>query len=99
MGCFSHRPTTQAFLPTLRADPCSYCNGAGGTVDHIFPRSLKIKLVGVTGVNSWANLTGACLTCNQKRANIGLLRFLLNLHNGYKMLRPDATGNYPSNGK
>ncbi len=28
-----------AWLRLLRADPCAYCGGPGGTVDHVEPRS------------------------------------------------------------
>lgn len=27
------------WAPVLRRDPCSYCGGPGGTVDHIVPQA------------------------------------------------------------
>lgn len=54
---------------TLRADPCAYCGGPGGTVDHIQPRSHY-------GANNWRNLTGACDLCNRHKRSADLLEFL-----------------------
>jgi recombinational DNA repair protein (RecF pathway) len=58
----------------LRRDPCSYCDGAGGTVDHIVPLAHGgEKAVSVNG-------TGACSTCNSlshQKSDTPLLQFLL----------------------
>jgi 5-methylcytosine-specific restriction endonuclease McrA len=54
----------------LLADPCSYCGGPGGEIDHIDAWSL-------TADASWTNLTAACRTCNASKNATPLLRFLL----------------------
>lgn len=46
----------------LRCDPCSYCGGPGGTIDHIDPRPVR-----KAGRRSWTNLTGACERCNRTK--------------------------------
>lgn len=48
----------------VRQDPCSYCGGPGGTVDHIVPKMLGGPRW------TWTNYTGACRKCNSshKRA-------------------------------
>lgn len=48
----------------LRRDrnTCGYCGDFATTVDHVLPRSRG-------GLNSWANLIAACLTCNQLKAD------------------------------
>lgn len=53
----------------IRRDPCSYCGGGGGTVDHIIPRSAG-------GGNTWENLTGACEPCNRARSSTPSMLFL-----------------------
>ena len=57
----------------LRRDPCAYCGGAGGTIDHITPRALG------GSKDSIRNWTGACLQCNLKRGPRGLLYFLADI--------------------
>lgn len=60
----------------LRRDPCAYCGIArSGTVDHIVPKSKG-------GANHWSNLSGACHTCNNGKADTSLLRFLLHVAEG-----------------
>lgn len=54
----------------LRRDPCSYCSGEGGTVDHIVSYKLG-------GGGSAANLAGACPDCNVEKGDTKLLLFLL----------------------
>lgn len=51
-------------------DPCSYCGGAGGTIDHVTP-------IKVGGTNNWSNLTGACRSCNSSKSSRALLPYLL----------------------
>lgn len=57
------------YLEAVRNDPCSYCDGPGGTLDHIDPRGRDSR-----GAH---NVTGACSTCNQAKGDKPLLRFLL----------------------
>jgi len=54
----------------LRNDPCAYCGGHGGTVDHIDPRSQKRPASG-------RRLTGCCSQCNNARGTRPLLWFLI----------------------
>jgi 5-methylcytosine-specific restriction endonuclease McrA len=56
---------------TLLGDPCAYCGGPGGTVDHIEP-------VGRGGGHHYYddNGTGACQHCNTRKGRQSLLVFL-----------------------
>jgi 5-methylcytosine-specific restriction endonuclease McrA len=54
----------------LRNDPCAYCGGAGGEVDHIVP-------VAAGGTSGFENLIGACRRCNAQKHTVPLLSFLL----------------------
>jgi hypothetical protein len=66
--CIAEPPHT---VDLLRADPCAYCGGPGGTIDHIVP-------IGGDGEKSpVANCTGACENCNHRKSHKPLLRFLL----------------------
>lgn len=62
-------PEAKAFAPVLLADPCSYCGGPGGELDHIFPIVLG-------GDGSVGNLAGACRSCNARKNDRPLLAFL-----------------------
>lgn len=53
----------------LRRDPCCYCGGPGGNVDHITPRHLG-------GPDTEGNLTGACHRCNNRKQTMPLLHFM-----------------------
>lgn len=66
----------EAWLALLRRDACSYCgaHGAGGTVDHVDPRSSAPRGVGT--VHGWINTVGACTRCNGSKRDLGLLVFL-----------------------
>lgn len=57
--------------PALRRDPCAYCGGPGGVVDHIVA-------VAAGGVHEAENLTGACRRCNARKGTKSLLLFLAN---------------------
>lgn len=61
---------TTAYVALVRRDPCAYCNGAGGTVDHIVPLALA-------GDDHWMNYAGACLSCNASKHDRPLLIFML----------------------
>lgn len=70
----SHRA---AWMAILRRDPCSYCGGVGGTVDHVEPRSRPPRLgTRGGGVYTWANYVGACHNCNGRKGAASLLAFL-----------------------
>lgn len=63
------RDDATAYLELLRNDPCAYCGGPGGHIDHIVPRSGG-------GGDDWDNLTSACGTCNVRKHNHSLLWWL-----------------------
>lgn len=63
-------PESVGMVSVLRNDPCAYCGGAGGEIDHIEPASAG-------GGNEWTNFTSACPTCNRKKNAKPLLTFLL----------------------
>lgn len=54
-------PDLLAYRRLLQNDPCSYCGGPGGTVDHIVPKA--------HGGPKWdtQNWTGACARCNTRK--------------------------------
>jgi hypothetical protein len=62
------RPS-DAWRTIVRRDPCSYCGGRGGTLEHIRPTSRG-------GGQTWKNEVGACRACNEAKADGGLLLFL-----------------------
>lgn len=61
---------TIAYAVLLKRDPCSYCAGVGGSLDHIIPITRD-------GETDWKNLTAACGRCNSSKNNRSLLQFLL----------------------
>lgn len=58
----------------LKCDPCAYCGGPSQTVDHIVPTGPGARR---TLRSPAQNGTGACHECNNLKADIPLLRFLL----------------------
>lgn len=64
----------EAWARVIRRDPCSYCGGPGGTLDHIEPRARRAR--GIGGVHSWTNFTGACGACNSSKSARGMLGYL-----------------------
>lgn len=66
----SKRSETHRYVnEVLRRDPCAYCGGEGGSVDHVVPVMLG-------GVNDESNLTGCCERCNTEKSSRTLLMFL-----------------------
>ncbi len=63
-----------AWLRLLRSDPCAYCGRAGGTVDHVEPRSRRPR--GLGSAHGWGNVVGACGRCNGAKRDRPLLVFL-----------------------
>ncbi len=53
----------------LLADPCTYCGGPAGTLDHIVPRHRG-------GANLPDNATAACQRCNSSKGRKPLLLWL-----------------------
>lgn len=68
----SHYAAWQALL---RLDPCVFCAGPGGTVDHLEPRSRPVRGVGGSP-HGWQNLAGACGGCNGAKRDSSLLAYL-----------------------
>lgn len=64
-----------AWLRMLRADPCSYCGGPGGTVDHVEPRCRAPRGLG-RSAHAWVNTVGACGPCNSRKSDRPLLLWL-----------------------
>lgn len=62
--------TAGGYKAMLMGDPCSYCGGEGGTIDHITARTAG-------GKHEYDNYTGACQSCNSSKHNVPLLPFLL----------------------
>jgi 5-methylcytosine-specific restriction endonuclease McrA len=58
------------YLQALMADPCSYCGGPGGHIDHIVP-------VARGGPNEITNLAAICARCNSRKRTRSLLEFLV----------------------
>ncbi len=56
----------------MRADPCTWCGGAGGFVDHIVPQSR----CNPGQRKSWMNVTGTCAKCNGRRGDAPVLQWL-----------------------
>lgn len=53
----------------VKSDPCAYCGGEGGSVDHIDP-TLEDR-------NDPSNWTGACVPCNNVKQQLRLPEALL----------------------
>lgn len=66
----SFRKMDSDYVPVLLRDPCSYCGGAAGEIDHITP-------VIAGGNGDWTNLTATCRSCNARKNSRTLLTFLL----------------------
>lgn len=60
----------RAYMRLLITDPCAYCGGPGGTIDHIEPLS-------ITASGVWSNLTAACHSCNSGKNAKPILVYLL----------------------
>ena len=60
----------RAWRNVLLKDPCPYCLGPGGTIDHVTPMSMG------GSKDSIRNWSGACETCNIRRGSRALLYFL-----------------------
>lgn len=56
----------------LLNDPCNYCGGPAGELDHITP-------LAEGGTNDWWNLTAACRSCNRRKNDRSVLDMLMRL--------------------
>ncbi len=59
------------YFHLIRNDPCAYCGGEGGTVDHVVPQA--------QGGEDRDNIVGSCQPCNNAKQDKGLLEFLLEM--------------------
>lgn len=59
----------KTYAQLLLTDPCSYCGGPAGEIDHIVPVTRQ-------GTGDWDNLTSACRSCNAQKNAKPLLAFL-----------------------
>ena len=71
----------------LKKDPCAYCGNAGGTLDHIHPRSRF-------GINGWLNYTGSCQLCNSRKGSRSVLEFLMGMNWGRQAKKKVLLRNY-----
>jgi 5-methylcytosine-specific restriction endonuclease McrA len=65
-----YSPVSEDVVALLMRDPCAYCGGLGGTIDHITP-------IIDGGTNDDDNLTAACRSCNGRKSDRDLLTFLV----------------------
>lgn len=58
------------YIDIFKFDPCVYCGDEATSIDHIDPISKG-------GSGKWNNLAPACHSCNSRKHNKDLLKFLL----------------------
>jgi 5-methylcytosine-specific restriction endonuclease McrA len=73
----AYEDEAREFLSVLRSDPCSYCGGPAGHVDHIDPLSRGGDGSVDGGDGSVDNLTATCKSCNSSKMTSSLLMFLI----------------------
>jgi 5-methylcytosine-specific restriction endonuclease McrA len=66
----SEMGATEVYVSILRLDPCAYCGGPAGDIDHI-------QAVSAGGGHVWSNMTSACRSCNAIKHTASLLTALL----------------------
>lgn len=79
-GFLAKRPGLRVYLNIIKEDPCVYCGGAGGTVEHIVPQShpaWRRRNPRDTGPHHWSNMAMSCRSCNSRKSGKGLLVFLI----------------------
>lgn len=74
---------TLDYCEVLRYDPCAYCGGPAGHVDHVDPPSAG-------GAAHWTNLTATCADCNSFKAKRKLLKTMLHNVGCYVYVAPRA---------
>jgi len=72
-GAVSEVDATEVYIPILRLDPCAYCGGPAGDIDHI-------EAVSTGGSHVWHNMTSSCRSCNATKYNASLLTALLRVY-------------------
>lgn len=79
---YDRRPAdadASAYATLLRSDPCCYCGGSSGEIDHI-------EAVSSGGERSWGNLTSACQRCNARKRTTPMVLFMLKRAHGVRKL-------------
>lgn len=77
-------PGLARYLDAIRNDPCVWCMGTAGTVEHVVPRSHYSRgtsTVHGSSANHWSNVAMSCRRHNSQRGSEGLLVYLVQLHN------------------
>ncbi len=64
------RREDRPYVEAMRFDPCAYCGGPGGVLDHIVPRHRG-------GESEPENCCGVCKPCNTAKGTRSLLAHLL----------------------
>lgn len=59
---------SEEWAQVLRRDPCVYCGGPSGTVEHVDPRGSRGTVL---------NGVGACRSCNNERGSAPMLTYLM----------------------
>jgi hypothetical protein len=63
-------PAAIAYAKLISGDPCGFCGGPSGEIDHIVP-------VTKGGSGEWENLAPICRSCNASKSNKDLLHFMM----------------------
>jgi 5-methylcytosine-specific restriction endonuclease McrA len=71
---------TKKELLTIYKQKCFYCNGPGGTIDHVIPLSRG-------GSHGIGNLVAACLSCNSRKKDKTIMEW-----KRLELLRPNVSG-------
>ena len=59
------------YVRSIRFDePCAYCRGKGGSIDHIVPTSRG-------GEFFWQNYASACKECNSRKSDAPMMLFIV----------------------
>jgi hypothetical protein len=75
-----HVKTYASWQSILRADPCCWCGGPGGTLEHVWPKGQRsmARRYGLVGPQSpTLHTVGACEECNSARGGRSVLTFML----------------------
>jgi 5-methylcytosine-specific restriction endonuclease McrA len=79
---------TDGWMRIIRDDPCVFCGGPAGTIDHIEPQVSAYRpqgyvvcrgaelLVRQRRLHDWTNFAAACEGCNGSKASLSLLMML-----------------------
>lgn len=60
---------SRQYAHAIVSDPCAYCGGEGGALDHIVARKNG-------GLDHWSNFTAVCHSCNSRKRTKSMLLFM-----------------------